>query len=200
MEPQTVMKSVVVEDSVSYSLDPWDLPPIKPRVVIDKTEGRRLQKFLMGINTRNLRDLIINVLTDVGLYSEDTEELLMLTAAVESNLGHYLNQNGGGPARGIFQMEPTTEQDIFDNYLVYNPSLLKKVREYQGLFPEKEMVYNLAYQIIMARIHYLRVPERLPSTDDIEGVADYWKRYYNTYKGKGTVEKAVKKYITYVSD
>ena len=46
----------------------------------------------------------------------------------------------------------------------------------------------------MARIHYLRVPEALPAADDVVGLAAYWKRYYNTELGAGTVEKFVESY------
>jgi hypothetical protein len=39
---------------------------------------------------------------------------------------------------------------------------------------------------LMARVHYLRVSEAVP--EDLRGQAGYWKRYYNTRLGKGTVE------------
>lgn len=39
------------------------------------------------------------------------------------------------------------------------------------------------------RLHYLRVPEAVPLT--LEGQAGYWKQYYNTVEGKGTVEEYV---------
>ena len=42
--------------------------------------------------------------------------LVTCTAHVES-LGDYLSQIGGGPARGIFQIEPSTALDIIDRYL-----------------------------------------------------------------------------------
>ena len=48
----------------------------------------------------------------------------------------------------------------------------------------------------MARIHYLRVPEKLP--DNLIGYSRYWKKYYNTEQGKGTEEEFVKNYNMYI--
>ena len=56
--------------------------------------------------------------------------------------------------------------------------------------------YNLALAISMARIHYARVREKIPS--DLTGWAGYWKRFYNTPKGKGTEEEFVYNYKQYV--
>jgi hypothetical protein len=151
------------------------------------------------MDKNQLRNLIHIVLGEIGLYSEDAVELLMLTAATESNLGYYITQKGGGPAQGIFQMEPATEEDIWTNYLEYKPKIRDAILE---VFPANnalldEMEINLGYQIAMARIHYLRVSEKLPSKKDTHAMALYWKRYYNTYLGKGTTEKAIGKYERY---
>lgn len=148
----------------------------------------------MSINSTQFRELIEDVLKDVDLYSEDAVELLMLTAAQESHLGTYLKQVGGGPARGIFQIEEGTEDDIWNNYIFYREELESKIHWYLTDDVENDMVYNIAYQIIMARIHYLRVPEPLPSRLDISAMADYYKRYFNTNKGKATVEEAITNY------
>lgn len=42
---------------------------------------------------------------------------------------------------------------------------------------------------LFARLHYIRVPEPIPDT--IPDQARYWKRYYNTVAGKGTVDEYV---------
>lgn len=157
------------------------------------------------IQKDQLRDLITRVLKEVNLYSESAIELLMLTAAVESNLGTYIRQING-PALGIFQMEPNTELDIWDNYLEHRFKLRSKINsfineetvyliEYDKCIQDLE--FNIAYQILMARIHYLRVPEKLPDAKDIHRLAAYYKRFYNTYKGKGTIEKAIEAYNKY---
>ena len=153
----------------------------------------------MSINQRQLRKMIEETLFDLedltGVkYSDNARELLMMTAAVESDLGTFWYQQGGGPALGIFQMEPATYDDIFRNYIRYRNKLedffIGEVSGYIAL------MYDLRHQILMARIHYLRVPEALPTTD-LSSMAGYWKKYYNTEKGAGTVSKAVDKYRAY---
>jgi hypothetical protein len=53
-----------------------------------------------------------------------------------------------------------------------------------------------AVAVTFARLHYLRVAEAVP--DDLRGQAGYWKRYYNTRLGKGTVEGYMDKFTRYV--
>lgn len=124
-------------------------------------------------------------------YSDAAVELLFGTASVESKRGTYLKQLGGGPALGIYQMEPATYNDIYQNFLQYKPSLLAKVEKLRGNnvlgSSEKELIGNLYYATAMARIHYYRVPEPLPKTP--EAHAAYWKEHYNTILGAGTPEK-----------
>jgi hypothetical protein len=56
---------------------------------------------------------------------------------------------------------------------------------------------NLPYQIAMARVHYFRVKQRLPKHTNVEAMASYWKKYYNTPKGAGEKYEAQKAYWTY---
>lgn len=150
-------------------------------------------------------------------YSEAAVELLMLTAAAESNLGQYIKQING-PARGIFQMEPSTAHDIYTNWLVYKPDLLALVNQFASKAdPDLQARGDLIWQIVWARLHYRRVPDPLPEIryvplhlsggevrmtrrlthKSIINLARYWKKHYNTRLGKGTVHKAIEKYRRY---
>jgi len=152
----------------------------------------------MSIEKEQLRTLIRDVLKSIDLYSGAAQELLMLTSAVESNCGSYITQVGG-PAQGIFQMEPATHDDIWDNYLRYNHQLALKILNLRMTSSTADLNQrgNLPYQIAMARVHYLRVKEALPHHTDIPQLARYWKQYYNTNLGKGTKLKAINKYNRY---
>lgn len=145
--------------------------------------------------------MVKQILEHIGLYSPSAEELLLLTAATESISGHYFYQLNNGPAKGIFQMEPATEQDCWDNFLSYRTNELyySRIRDLYiiSLGPDN-LIYNLAYQIAMARIRYYRVPAPLPTQDDIQGLAQYWKDHYNTYLGAGIPEKAIEAYHKYI--
>lgn len=157
------------------------------------------------IDAYQLREEIIRpaleYLDPIIPYSMAGENLLMGTCAQESKLGTYVKQLGGGPALGIFQMEPATLKDINDNYLQYRIPLRTSVE--MLLVPmqtnEQNLVSNLAYATAMSRIHYFRVPDPIPMHDDIEGLANYWKCHYNTKCGKGTVAEFMHNYQRYVA-
>ena len=145
----------------------------------------------------NLRRLIREVLEPFELWSQDAEELLVLTAAAESLGGVYLYQDKG-PAKGFWQMEPATEKDIIENFIKKKPEY---VVMYNGIKAEgiDNLAHNLAYQVFMARLHYRRIKTSLPSSSSPTELAMYWKSHYNTRLGKGTVEGALKKYNDYLA-
>lgn len=51
---------------------------------------------------------------------------------------------------------------------------------------------NLPYQIVMARCHYMRDRHSIPDLGP--EMAKYYKRVWNTWKGKATAEKAWEAY------
>jgi len=153
----------------------------------------------MAFNCEQFKGLITRVLQELNLYSPAAVNLLLGTAAQESRFGTYLQQISG-PALGVFQMEPATEIDTWQNFLCYRPKLSNLVARctlISSSNPEA-LVWNLAYSVAMARIRYYRSPIALPDADDVESLAVYWKRVYNTLQGKGTAEEFVKNYQQYV--
>jgi hypothetical protein len=153
----------------------------------------------MSIDKDQLRKLITGVLKDINHvipYSDSATELLMLTAATESNLGTYIMQVGG-PARGIFQMEPATEKDIIENYARYKPEYMAIINKYKSVDTEYNLTGNIPYQIVMSRLLYRRSKRALPVTPDPALLAQLWKDVYNTRLGKGVVEVAIEKYGRY---
>lgn len=126
--------------------------------------------------------------------------LLLGTAVQESMLTHF-RQLGGGPARGLFQMEVATERDHW-RWLTTAPIFRAAVLERSGVSRSsaRHLEYNIPYQILMARLHYYRRdPHRLPEPRDIEAQAARWKRYYNTPAGRGTVEQYLRNWQTFVA-
>ncbi len=122
--------------------------------------------------------------------------LLMETAAAESAFNTRI-QLGGGPARGLWQVEPNTAADIFDNYLASRFALRFGLMEISfGFGVYEHLMYkdalsdllerNDVFCCCMARIVYLRDPDPIPYS--IVERAAYWKRVYNTPLGKGTAE------------
>jgi hypothetical protein len=153
------------------------------------------------INIDQFRNLIVRpTLEYMGLHSPAAEELLMGTAAQESGFVH-IHQLGQGPALGLFQMEPATHDDIWNNYLRYQHDLAGKARDLVGAahrdmdaVKAEAMIGNLDYACAMCRIHYRRVKAALPGANDIDALGSYWKQHYNTTQGRGTVDEFVNNY------
>ena len=152
------------------------------------------------INKNDLKRLIEQVTKGIGLHSDSATNLLLGTAAQESGFGKYLYQKGNGPARGIFQIEPTTEKDLWNRIIYPRCALAEKIFEVGRVNAPNvlHLAGNLIYQIIMARIKYFSIPTPLPPHEDTEGMALYWKKYYNTYLGKGTTIEFIDNYNKYV--
>ncbi|MBL4692008.1 MAG: hypothetical protein JKY92_01605 [Magnetovibrio sp.] len=144
-------------------------------------------------------DVVQPVLKELNLWSESAEELIMGTAAQESNLV-YLKQTGSGPALGICQMEPATHDDIWDNYLRYQTEKSTAMKDMFGVVAgdARHLTWNLGYAVAMCRICYSRAPSALPDADSVEGMAEYWKDHYNTPMGAGTVDEFINNYDTIV--
>lgn len=112
----------------------------------------------------------------------------MVTAANESDLGTYLYSLSGESSYGIFQMQKRTEKDLIENYISHRPKLKKIYEDHKG-----NLATDLSYQIIMARIYYLRDKHVIPS-QPLE-IVKYYKRVWNTKHGKATVKVAFRKYL-----
>jgi hypothetical protein len=47
----------------------------------------------------------------------------------------------------------------------------------------EEMIWNIKYAIIMARLYYLSFPEALPDAGDVDGLWNEYKLRWNTSAG-----------------
>lgn len=167
----------------------------------------------MQINTANELIKLVSDATELLFNRQPTRnELILLigTVAIESGWGNGFvrKQYGGGPARGIVQMEGNTAVDIFKNYLVYKKDVYDKViavmTNSKDIQPfkvpskkelEKALETDDRFAMMMARLLYLRVPEVIPT--DMISIANYYKKYYNTYKGKSTADMFISRWNYY---
>jgi hypothetical protein len=147
------------------------------------------------------REAIIKpALQDIHLFSAEAMELLVFTCATESNGGTYIRQNKG-PALGIYQMEPATYNDIWQNYINLNPKLamiLSTSFDCGRMPSEDRLIYDLRFATVMARLHYARVKEPIPWFDDINAIWEYYKKYYNTAGGAAEKINSILKYKVFL--
>jgi hypothetical protein len=135
----------------------------------------------------DFKALCAEALLDWGLHSDHCVELLAMIAAHESLGGKHRRQIGGGPALGLFQIEPVTHNSVWDHS--------DTIKSRAARFGIKEDVSRLEtddrYSIWVAR-HYLAMDVNpLPKTP--EAMAAYCKSYWNR-TGKATPEKYLNDY------
>jgi hypothetical protein len=154
------------------------------------------------INVKQFREYIVNPalmrLEPAIPWSLAAENLVIGTAIHESKLT-YVDQlaPGAGPAYGPFQMEKFTYDDLWSGYIAHRPELKQKLLAMAGFDDEVrppviEMYGNFFYAAAMCRVFYRSRPGALPAPDDIDGLARYAKKYYNTELGKATIEDYAK--------
>lgn len=157
------------------------------------------------INIRDYQSLIVHVLQAMGnqYSSPDASSLILRTCVYESKL-YYLKQIGDGPARGFPQIKLNTAKDILDRYLGREDKsdLRARIQTLIGFDPvalssdtymlDLQLQGNMILGIICCRLKYWMVPHSLPVWDDLKGQARYYKKYYNTAKGKGEMQDFIK--------
>tara|TARA_R110002096_G_scaffold59236_1_gene148686 strand:- start:359 stop:859 length:501 start_codon:yes stop_codon:yes gene_type:complete len=137
------------------------------------------------------------------LSSEASVNLLLGTAAQETDISYWLRQQGG-PGLGAFSIEPATRDDIVNRYLQRpeNSELYAKiqmlVRRGYYIDTEEELITNAMLGCAIARIRYWYVPEALPDHDDLLALGEYWDKHYNCNEEFGTPQEFVESWNKFV--
>ena len=158
----------------------------------------------MADNFALARDVLVNTIRPALQALEKgglAAEQLVLGTGVQESLLNAREQSGGGPALGLFQMEPATHDDCWANFLNFRKPLADKVRQTldAGQDPvAATLKVNDRYAAAMCRVRYLRAPAAMPPADDVDALAAYWKQHYNTPLGAGTPEEFVEKWPLFV--
>ena len=128
-------------------------------------------------------------------YNDGVRKLILGTAACESLF--HIRKQVHGPARGLWQMEPNTAISIYKDFMKYHSDVYKVFVDNFGdppsfKCPSKDIISNRLviddrYACAMARVKYAWDKERIPS--NLEDIAIYYKRVYNTFLGKGSAER-----------
>ena len=144
-----------------------------------------------------------------GLWSPAAESLVVGTAAHESGFKYLWQRKANGvrlaheqAGRGLFQIQPDTHEDLWFNYLRHRPVLadaLNSLSMVRGS-ADLKLIGDLPYAAAVCRLIYWRRPELLPEADDIEGMASYWGRFYQTENDPEKIKDFISNYRRYVED
>lgn len=149
------------------------------------------------MNPQQLHDYIIKPTLEYmagNYYSKESAFLLLCTAAIESNCGEYIKQING-PALGIWQMEPDTHNDIWNNCDALKSVFFEEsILGMHGKYNNKPLIQSPMYACAMARLKYSMDPNPLPKLfgdNDLDCINffEYYKRVYNTELGASTYQK-----------
>ena len=160
------------------------------------------------INVAQFRAEIVRpALKAADMWSEAAENLVLGTGVQESLLA-WVKQRGAGPALGFYQMEPATADDICHRFLATRSELSMALG--RATWPHcatptgysllgkadisRLLVEDMRFATIMCRLRYWMMPAPLPAANDIDGLAMYYKKYYNTVLGKATPGEWADKY------
>ena len=145
---------------------------------------------------QEIKEIVEHSLYKIDCYSDDALALVVRTGMAESGYRALRGYGKNNPAIGFWQIEPATMRDMIKNYLSYRKEY-KDVLEDLGMKlkgddVEISVMSNMAVQAALCRLHYRRDSKPIPSWDDLESQGKYWKRVYNTIKGRGTVKHFIK--------
>lgn len=139
------------------------------------------------ISKKHLEDMSVSVCDCLGYGSNNVaHKLLIETAGAETNHGTI--------------KDPTTYAGMgltqFDKIPFYDVKNRARHSDKQKIADDFDIVldlvewehlrYNPLLCLIFTRLKYKKIPELIPDT--LQGRAEYWKKYYNTEAGKGTIK------------
>ncbi|MDX1695762.1 MAG: hypothetical protein R3208_18495 [Ketobacteraceae bacterium] len=135
----------------------------------------------MGICGAELLELVIRpTLRSLGVNAPMVENLLLGTAAVQSNMGFYLNSHHG---IGIYGIDEERHQAIWDQYLAFNEDLASHVRglasQHEFLkAPHAELACNLRYATAIAWMIYQEGGVHAGDLHSEQDLAECWYRVF----------------------
>lgn len=142
------------------------------------------------MSQRHLKETIDRVCGCLGYGANKTApELLLETVGVETTFGMYEDPTKYA-GMGLTQFD---KMPFYDLKSRVNGEEKQRVLGCFGIDLDlvhwEDLRYNPLLALIFTRIAYRKIPEEIPTT--VKERAAYWKKYYNTKAGKGTVEKYV---------
>jgi len=144
----------------------------------------------------HIYDIVYEVCNTLGYGANRcADELLLETMAAETGLGTVPDKTLGA-GMGIAQFDKLPFEDVKKRVLAsrngqrWADDILEDFGIDIHLVEWDHLRYNPLLSVIFMRLKYKLLPQEIPGT--VEGRALYWKNFYNSYLGKGTVEHYIK--------
>ena len=142
------------------------------------------------INEDTIKNQIQLICKCLGNGKNDVAHLLLYeTAKAETGLGSIEDKTVGAGI-GICQFDKLPFDDLKKRSLTYKDKILKDLGVDISLVEWEHLRYNSFLSLLFCRLQYKPFNEEIPI--DLASRAKYWKKYYNTELGKGTIEHYMK--------
>ena len=152
-------------------------------------------------------EILIDTIAGMANFNSHVVTCMTMIAAHESLGCTYVVQNGGGPAKGPYQMETRTHDDVWRNSdNIWNDAFRLKIITQQEYLDNElgnsschphanRMIYDFKYATFMARKRLHMDVNPIPKT--LESCAEYCKSFWNA-GGKATAQEYYDDYNTWV--
>lgn len=145
--------------------------------------------------TENLEKQCKLICDCLGYGSNGTAHLLIHeTACTETGAG-YIKDGTVFAGMGLTQFDKKPFYDIKKRGMKYRNKIKKDLNIDIYFIQWEHLRYNAFLGLLFCRLFYLLKRPSIPAS--LEGRAKYWKKYYNTFLGKGTKEHYIKMVATY---
>lgn len=147
-----------------------------------------MAEFHYGVtDAQQVKDMADAVVFYLGGGSQ-ASNLLIETASQETHLGRYPDKYPHKHGVGLCQFDLIGFEDTRDRT---SAKVKERVRQSFGVnmdsIEHRDLAFSPLLSLIWCRCFYLLRPGAIPS--DIQGRGEYWKKYYNSELGAGTVEE-----------
>ena len=113
--------------------------------------------------------------------------MLCETAAAETQCGTVADKTRDGAGRGLFQCDEIAFIDVIKRSSLTDIKALETAFDFDLRAIEWSVLnYSPLIAAAVCRLFYKLRPGAIPI--DVHGRAEYWKKFYNTALGAGTVE------------
>jgi len=139
-----------------------------------------------GLTSRtHLYDITDDVVNCLG-GGENAKKLLLETAAAETGMGEAVDKSWW-VGIGLMQFDKIGFDDVKQRTSeLYKEKVLACFGVDIDRVEHTDLRWSPLLSVIFARLKYRLVPSAIPST--LDGRAAYWKKWYNSELGAGTVE------------
>jgi len=159
------------------------LPGGRARCSVSRRSCSNIQPYCKGADVVNR---VVNTINGLGIFPPD-HKFLCRIAWVETKYGEHPNTFPDGYYGGIWRVDRIGHEETQRNTVLqgYWDQLKTKLAIDWQKTRWEDLVKPL-YSGLAARLYIATVPSAIPT--GLSAQASYWKRYYNTAAGGGTVQ------------